>query len=138
MNASGSIPERRFYRSSDRAMLGGVCAGLADYFGFNLKVTRILAFIAFLWAMPLAIIAYLGVVLLVPSKPLGGAANPVDREFSQALRSSPGQTMSDLRGRFQALDRRLARLEKYVTSSRYQLDREFRDLDDSSNGGRHL
>ena len=135
MNASGSIPERRFYRSADRAMLGGVCAGLADYFGFNLKVTRILAVVAFLWAMPLATIAYLGVVLLVPARPLSSAANPVDREFSQALRSSPGQTMSDLRSRFQALDRRLARLEKYVTSSRYQLDREFRDLDDSSKGG---
>ena len=33
--------------------------------------------------------------------------------------------MSDVRCRFKALDRRLQRLEKYVTSSRYQLDREF-------------
>ena len=136
MSASGTIPDRRFYRSADRAMLGGVCAGVADYFGFNLKVTRILAVVAFLWAMPLAIVAYFAVMLLVPSKSLSGAANPVDPEFSQALRSSPGQTMSDLRSRFQALDRRLARLEKYVTSSRYQLDREFKDLSDSPSGGR--
>ena len=130
MTGTASIPDRRFYRSADRAVLGGVCAGLADYFGFNLKVTRILAVIAFLWAMPLAVIAYLGVVFLVPAKSLGDAKPSVDAEFSQALRSSPGQTMNDLRSRFQALDRRLARLEKYVTSSRYQLDREFRDLED--------
>jgi phage shock protein C len=40
--------------------------------------------------------------------------------------------MSDVRRRFQSLDRRLARLEKYVTSSRYALDREFRDLGHNS------
>ena len=111
-------------------MLGGVCAGLSEYFGFNLCVTRILTIIAFLWAMPLAIVAYLGIVLLVPPKPSVATEPPIDRKFQQALRSSPGQTMSDLRGRFQALDRRLARLEKYVTSSRYQLDREFKELED--------
>jgi phage shock protein C len=136
VSASTSIPDRRFYRSTDRAMLGGVCAGLSEYFGFNLKVTRILAVIAFFWATPLAIVAYLGVVLLVPARPSVQVGAPIDPEFKQALRSSPGQTMSDLRGRFQALDRRLARLEKYVTSSRYQLDREFRDLEDRPDRGR--
>jgi len=134
MSASASIPDRQFYRSSERAVLGGVCAGLAEYFGFNLKVTRLLAIIAFFWAMPLAVIAYLGVVLLVPTRSVQAVTNAVDPEFSQALRSSPGQTMNDLRSRFQSLDRRLARLEKYVTSSRYQLDREFRDLDDTGKG----
>ncbi|NCF16044.1 MAG: PspC domain-containing protein, partial [Gammaproteobacteria bacterium] len=29
----------RLYRDTDRAVLGGVCAGLARYLGFNLKVT---------------------------------------------------------------------------------------------------
>ncbi|MEO1203501.1 MAG: envelope stress response membrane protein PspC [Pseudomonadota bacterium] len=136
MSASTSIPDRRFYRNRDRGMIGGVCAGLADYFGFNLCITRVLAVIALFWAMPLTLIAYFGVVLLVPSKSLAGAEPPVDREFAQALRSSPGQTMSDLRSRFQSLDRRLARLEKYVTSQRFQLDREFRDLADRPEGGR--
>jgi len=60
-------PQRRLVRDADRAMLGGVCAGLAAYLGFNLKVTRCLAFIAFLMAMPLAVIAYLAAVFLIPS-----------------------------------------------------------------------
>jgi phage shock protein C len=117
-------------------MLGGVCAGLSDYFGFNLCVTRFLAVIALFWTGGTAILAYLAVVLLVPKRPARHRQEaPVDREFQQALRSSPGQTMSDLRGRFQSLDRRLARLEKYITSSRYQLDREFRDLEDQPDRG---
>ena len=59
------------YRDADRAMLGGVCAGLAGYFGLNLRVTRILAFIAFLMAMPIAVFSYLAAVFLLPAESRG-------------------------------------------------------------------
>ncbi len=126
MSSSASY-ERRFRRSSDRSVLGGVCGGLSDYFGFNLKVTRVLAFIGFLMNPPLAGLAYLAIVLLVPAEPT--RKPDVDPKFHQSLRARPAQTARDVRRRFLALDRRLARLEKYVTSSRYELDREFRDLE---------
>lgn len=128
MSAS-AIPDRRFYRSADHAVLGGVCGGLSEYFGFNLKVTRILAVVAFLINPPLGVVAYLAIVVLVPARSLKALEPQIDAKFRKALRSSPGQTMTDVRRRYQSLDRRLARLEKYVTSSRYQLDREFRDLE---------
>lgn len=108
-------------------MLGGVCAGLAEYFGLNLRMTRVITAIAF-FAMPVSILGYIGILLLVPAESTSGRTTRVDAEFNRALRSSPAQTMRDVRGRFQSLDRRLARLEKYVTSSRYQLDREIQDL----------
>ena len=129
MNSYASMPNRRFTRNADQAMLGGVCAGIADYFGFNLCVTRLLALIAF-FAMPWTVIAYLVLVVLIPSVSIKDSPRPVDPEFRKAVRSSPTQTMNDVRGRFKSLDRRLARLEKYVTSSRYQLDREFDRLRD--------
>ncbi len=125
--SSSAAYERRFRRSSDRSVLGGVCGGLSDYFGFNLKVTRVLAFIGFLMNPPLAGLAYLAIVLLVPAEPT--RKPDVDPKFHQSLRARPAQTARDVRRRFLALDRRLARLEKYVTSSRYELDREFRDLE---------
>ncbi len=127
MSSSAPAYERRFRRSSDRSVLGGVCGGLSDYFGFNLKVTRVLAFIGFLMNPPLAGLAYLAIVLLVPAEPT--RKPEVDPKFHQSLRSRPAQTARDVKRRFLALDRRLARLEKYVTSSRYELDREFRDLE---------
>jgi len=123
-----SIPRRRFYRNRDRAMVAGVCAGLADYFGFNLKVTRILAVISLFMACPVTLIAYFGAVFLVPATPLGRDEPPYDPEFRKAVRSAPRQTLSDVRRRFQSLDSRLARLERYVTSSRFNLDQEFRKL----------
>lgn len=127
MSSYAETSFRRFYRNSDKAKLGGVCAGLADYFGFNLKVTRLLAVIAFFLAMPITIATYLAVVFLVPVAP-GRPSETVDPEFRQALRSSPTQTVNNVRRRYQSLDRRLARLEKYVTSSRYTLDKEFKNL----------
>jgi phage shock protein C len=128
MSSYASTSGRRFFRSADQAILGGVCAGVADYFGFNLRVTRILTVIAFFMATPMTVIVYIAIVLLVPATSLKGRAEQVDPDFRKALRSSPTQTMGDLRSRFKSLDRRLARLEKYVTSSRYQLDREFQNL----------
>lgn len=129
MSSEASMFERRFYRNADKAMVGGVCAGIADYFGFNLCVTRLLAIIAF-FTMPLTLLGYLALVILTPSVSAKDRPRPVDPAFHRALRSSPSQTMSDVRSRFKSLDRRLARLEKYVTSSRYQLDREFDRLKD--------
>lgn len=119
---------RRFYRSSRRGMIAGVCAGIADYFGFNLCATRLLAVLLFLMFMPVTLIAYIGCVLLVPSDRHVVADSRVDPGFRRAMRSDPASTLSDVKRRFQKLDSRLARLERYVTSSRFKLDQEFRNL----------
>jgi len=117
---------RRFYRDADRAVLGGVCAGLARHFGFNLKVTRILAVIAFFVAMPVAVIGYLAAVFLLPS-----TSDPEYLDFEEVREreaSRPRPTIDEVRRRAADLDARLAKLEKYVTSPRYELDEEFRRL----------
>jgi phage shock protein C len=123
---------RRLYRDADRAVLGGVCAGLATYLGFNLKVTRFLCVIAFLCAFPFAVVAYLAAVLIIPS----ASSRIYDDELreerrkealrEEILRAKP--TVRDVRERYREMDERLARIERYVTSSRYELDEEFRRL----------
>ena len=128
MSRHETINRRHFVRSADRAMIAGVCAGLADYFGFNLRATRLLAFIALFMAGPITLIAYFGAVLLIPSAHDPERQPGHDPDFEQAVRSSPKQTLNDVRRRFQSLDGRLARMERYVTSSRFDLDREFRKL----------
>lgn len=129
MSETAGTFDRRFHRSSDRSVLGGVCGGLADYFGFNLKVTRVLAVVGFLMNPPLATLAYIAVVVLIPARSTLRPEPRHDPAFRRPTRSSTAQTMSDVRRRSESLDRRLAKLEKYVTSSRYQLDSEFRDLE---------
>lgn len=127
MERDDGIRRRRFYRNSSRAMVGGVCAGIAEYFGFNLKVTRILAVVSLLVAFPATMLAYFATVLLVPSRP-SPREPEYDPEFRQALRSDPSRTMTEVQRRFRKLDTRLARLERYVTSPRFNLDQEFRNL----------
>ena len=126
MSSDDSV-RRRFYRSR-RGMIAGVCAGVADYFGFNLRVTRILAVIALIVATPATLLAYFGTVLLVPTGPVEPAEPDYDPNFRRALRSDPSATMSEVNRRFRKLDSRLARMERYVTSSRFALDQEFRKL----------
>lgn len=122
----------RLYRDADRAVLGGVCAGLAKYLGFNLKVTRFLAFITFLCAMPFAIIGYLAAVILIPSS----SSKVYDKVAYDDLRKEALReeikrakpNVAEVRKRYESMDERLARIEKYVTSSRYELDEKFRRL----------
>jgi len=153
MSSYSGTSSRRLYRDADRAMLGGVCAGLAGYFGLNLRVTRFLAFIAFLMAMPVAVISYLAAVFLLPAesrqeydvvveshgcwgKRRARRARRAerDRERRRAKRSEAaapmpsGPTVKDVRERYRSLDKRLAELEKQVTSPRFQLEQEFRKL----------
>jgi phage shock protein C len=129
-------------------MLGGVCAGLAGYFGLNLRVTRILAFVAFLMAMPIAVFSYLAAVFLLPAESRGipisrqewrscrgrrrgkraGRSRQRRREDPGEEAASAGPTVKEVRERYRSLDKRLAELEKQVTSPRFQLEQEFRKL----------
>ena len=132
MNYCAGVDGRRLYRDADRAVLGGVCAGLSTYLGINLKVTRFLCIIAFLCAFPFALIAYFLAVLLVPvssSRVYDG--KQYDELRKQALREEilrAKPTVGDVRERYKSMDERLAKIEKYVTSSRYELDEKFRRL----------
>jgi phage shock protein C len=133
MNAGS---ERRLYRDADRAILGGVCAGLAGYLGFNLKMTRFLAFIAFLMAMPIAVIGYLAAVFLIPSAS-NGEYVVEERCYSRRRKSRKKKEEAEIRKpsiaddinrRCESLDERLVRLEKRVTSKRFQLEQELSKL----------
>lgn len=139
MTAQATMSHRRFVRDADRALLAGVCAGIAGYFGFNLRVTRLLVIIAFFVAMPITLITYFAIVCLVPAEsrrhgymagPCGRRRRrrPSRRERREEAEESRRQAAESFSRRAQSLDERLARIEKYVTSSRYDLDREFKNL----------
>ena len=119
----------KLYRNPNRGMLFGVCAGIADYFGFDVTVTRVLVIIGALFSFPLLFVAYLLLALLLPRKPFSGGDDRVD-PVQRQVRSDPHDTLGSVRHRFRDLDSRIQRLEKYVTSNRFKLDREFRQLKD--------
>ena len=121
---------QRFYRDPGNGKLLGVCAGLADYFSWNVTFIRILAIIALVWFNVLTVIAYLVLGFVLPAKPERLYDWDADEEYWRSVRRSAGGTFRDVRHRFRELDMKLQHMEGYVTSSRYDLDRQFRDLED--------
>jgi phage shock protein C len=122
--------KNKLYRNPRRGVIFGVCAGIAEYFGFDVNITRIVVAIGALFALPMVCGAYVVLAFLLPRKEYTGTARDYGDPVEQQVRASPHDTLASVRYRFSDLDGRLQQLEKYVTSSRYKLDREFRKLQD--------
>lgn len=124
----------RLYRNPDKGMIFGVCAGLADYFGFDVTIVRVLVVLgALFFPGPLVFVGYIIMALLLPKSAHPSVATRLDdkdEEFARSVRAEPHATLGSLRHRYRELESRLQRLEKYVTSERFQLDREFERLRD--------
>ncbi|MDJ0904669.1 MAG: PspC domain-containing protein [Woeseiaceae bacterium] len=143
MTAYATTQHRRFTRDADRACVAGVCAGIARYFGFRLCAVRFIFIIALLAAFPFAALTYLAIVLLVPAESSRDeyvvervrcrrrrrmSRRERRRAEAEAEEQERDRRAEQVRERYRTLDERLARIERYVTSSRYDLDREFRNL----------
>jgi len=112
-------------------MIFGVCAGGADYFGFDLKVTRICVALGALFFFPTVIIIYVILGLLLDDMPRAPREQVrEDPQLRRRVRSEPQATLRSVRHRYREMERRLQRMEKYVTSKRYNLRREFDGLKD--------
>jgi len=119
----------RFYRDKRNGKIMGVCAGIADYTGFDVSLIRI-AMLAALFMSGGSILPFYFIMGWVsPTKPL--ALERVDREeqqFWQGVRASPARAARDIRSLFKDIDRRLADIESYVTSENRSLAREIEQL----------
>ena len=132
MRPTDELPQRRLYRNRDTKLVAGVCAGVADYFGFDIAITRIVVVLGLFFFLPTTLIGYFLLALLLPPKPYGSERDPGNRAdgVQRSVRASPHATLDAIRHRFREMDSRLQRLEKYVTSKRFALDREFETLKD--------
>ncbi len=123
---------RRLYRDRDNGCILGVCAGIAEYFGFDIAITRIVTALSLLFFAFPTFVAYFLLALLLPKRPrsLGRPTDADADSLQRQVRSAPHATLDSVRHRFREMDARLQRMEKYLTSSRFKLDREFESLKD--------
>lgn len=120
---------RRLYRDTENGMLAGVCAGIADFFGFSVSATRWVIFIGCFFMMPAIVICYVIAAFLLPKKPLGMYESEGEERFWRSVRRDPHTVCHNIRRKLRNLDNRLQGMERYVTSPRFDLDQEFRDLE---------
>jgi phage shock protein C len=59
---------KRLTRDTDDGMLGGVCAGVADYLGIDVTLVRLLAVVGAVLGLGSLVIAYVVAWILVPQR----------------------------------------------------------------------
>lgn len=147
--------KKDLYRDPDKGKIAGVCAGLADYFGWELWLIRILVVSAFfLSAGTFVFVSYIAAWFILDKKPSSkahsaqyaqqkdvtkskgkGWHNSTEEEEKVVVKSKiwqagepPKQAFFDIQQRFAKNESRLRKVETYVTSSEYQLNREISRL----------
>ena len=119
----------RFYIDKRNKKWLGVCAGIADYTGIDVTVVRIGVVLLTILGSGYPLIAYLIAAWIAPSKPAElYEQKPEEQTFWQQVRSSPRRTVREVRSKFREIDRRLASVETYLTSSNTRLSREIENL----------
>jgi len=121
----------KLYRSRSDRKIAGVCAGVAEYFGFDVTITRVVVLLGAVFFTPSVVVVYVILAMVLDERPPeAGGRREEDIELERRVRAEPHATLHSVRHRFRDIDRRLQRMEKYVTSERFSLDREFEGLRD--------
>ncbi|WKE64125.1 envelope stress response membrane protein PspC [Gallaecimonas kandeliae] len=126
-NARGPL-----YRYPDEARLGGVCAGLAHYFGLETWLVRVLVVSGILLSGSFFVVAYIALWFILEKAPgtsNGRKEKPIHvKEQVWQSGEPPRQAIHDINSQFDRLEGRLRSLESYVTSTEFQLNRQISRL----------
>ena len=119
----------RFYRDKRNGKIMGVCAGIADYTGFDVSLVRIAMVAAFFLSSGSILPVYFIAGFIAPDKPRELEMTDADeQQFWRQVRTSPTRTARDIRLRLKDIDRRLGDVESYVTTENRSLAREIEQL----------
>lgn len=127
-----------FRRYPADGYVGGVCAGIASYLDWNVRLIRALAVLTLIFGGGFPILLVYGVLWYVMEEDKGPAPSGDDgshepyagassRYESRRGRYTPPSS-GDIKARFTRLEQRLSNMEECVTSNDYELRRELRKL----------
>jgi phage shock protein C len=118
----------RLYRDTERGVLAGVCAGIADYIGVRPIVSRLATVLGLIFFFPLTFLAYVVLAIALRPKPARLYSSRDEEAFWRGVTTAPSDTLHLLQRKFRDLDDRLHRMESQITSGDFELHRKFRDL----------
>lgn len=118
----------KLYRDTENGKIAGVCAGIADYFSWDVTVVRIITVIAAISFTLLTVCVYVCGALFLQPKPRDLYEDPDEEAYWRSYRKSPRNTMDATKRRFRDLEKKLRKMEAYMTSSKFNLDREFNKM----------
>ncbi len=121
---------KTLYRDPRQGRLGGVCAGLADYLGFEVWVVRLVAVIALLFGWGVTFLLYMVAWFMLEKRPadLPSQQGSGIKQHTWQQGNSPQTALDEASRRLAEMERRLQQMERCVTSSAYRVRRELRGL----------
>ncbi len=119
-----TLDRNRLYRNRRRGLLAGVCAGIADWTGFNLTALRVAVVLLAIPFTAVIVVGYLLMALLVPAAPESLYRDEAEENFWRETRRAPVDSVTTLNRRFRRLDERLQRMEAWLTSREYRIRSE--------------
>jgi len=116
----------KLYRDRENAMIAGVCSGLSEYFGFNRKGLRIIVAFSVLLPpfLPFVVVSYILLAIFLPVRPVEARMADEQAKFWRGVSNAPSDVFSNVRHRFRQLDMRLQKMEAFITSKEFEIDRE--------------
>ena len=138
------------FRNPSEGKIAGVCAGIANYFGWEAWLVRILAVSGVLLGMGWFIVIYIAGWFILDKTP--GSSEKRNKKVNKQKKSSsmqfddianesikvksriwqagepPKQAFHDIRRKFKTLERELRQMEHYVTSPEFTVSREINKL----------
>ncbi len=152
---------RTLYRDPDNGKICGVCAGVAEYFGFETWVVRVIAVSLLLFLNGGMVLGYVIACWVLEVKP--GSESSSKRYFRGTKKSnqygygrdseetasskksrykpnvqdvwkrgtSPASTVQRVRKKLSKIEQKLRPMESFVTSDKFALDKEFESIQDS-------
>ncbi|EOX4338507.1 envelope stress response membrane protein PspC [Vibrio cholerae] len=129
------MSKRELYRDPYNGKIAGVCAGLANYFGLEVWLVRILVITAaLLGGTFLVLVAYVAMALMLEKLPKQYRED-IRSQQEHTLKSKPwaqGQAPKELLHTLDCdlsqVETRIRGVEAYVTSEAFKVNREFRKL----------
>ena len=131
-------PRLRGLHRGENAKIGGVCGGIAAYYGAEPWVVRCIALTGLIFMPSVVFIGYWILYFVMDEPPDEEAeepAEPTRRRSAEweapelGARLSPRRSLRTIRAHLAQAELRLRRMEHYVTSGHYELHREFNRME---------
>lgn len=124
---------RGLRRIPSRGVIGGVLAGIAEYFDWNVRLLRAAVVIVFIFSgfFPI-VLAYCVLWYVMDPAPAGTSGPAYATDYPPSSPDGPAPrpaSREELRARFVRLEERLGRMEDCVTSREFELRQELKKLE---------
>ena len=118
-------------RIPQRGWIAGVCAGVAEYFDWNVRLLRLILVVTFVVSGFFPIVVVYLVLWYVLEEGAPGSSYDTYVPSGAAPAAAPVRTPTtkDVHARFERLDQRLRNIEECVTDKEFELRRELKKLE---------